>query len=92
MHFGSENMSIMSKILISYHPFVVCHLTLLLQLGLRTHTCYSGDHFKNHGEIQTLRTLWFNILFPSEHDFIVPNLHVNLTIEQVKSPKEVSGP
>ena len=66
MHFGSENMSIINKILISYHPFVVCHLTLLLHLGLRTHTCSSGDHYRNHGEIQTLRTLWFNILYPSE--------------------------
>ena len=70
MHFGSENMSVTNKILMSYHPFVACHLTLLLHLGLRTHTCSSGDHYGNHGEIQTLRTLWFNILNPSEHDFI----------------------
>ena len=52
-----------------FQPIVACY-TLLLHLGLRTHTCSSGDHYRHHGEIQTLRTIWFNILYPSEHDFI----------------------
>ena len=91
MHFGSENMSIPSKMLTSCYPFVACHLTPLLHLGLRTHTCSSGDHYGNHGEIQTLRTLWFNILYPSEHDFIAQSTY-ELTKEQVKPLPEGSAP
>ena len=66
MHFGSGDVYIPSKMLASCYPFVACHLTHLLHLGLRTHTCSLGDHYRDHGEIQTIRTLWFNILYPSE--------------------------